>query len=115
MSCRYTTLAFSYLICHVDKVPALFTTAPPEGAVPPAEPEPTAEPLAGSLGVVANCMTSKHAGKVEVTEFRLGVQLSPQMQVSLSVWARQGRMKLNVCYSEAFYIAETLLKVSCRA
>lgn len=90
---------FSYLNCYVDKVRTLFTTPVPEGTPPPTE------PLLGSLGVIDKQLTSWYDGRVEVTDFWLGVeQLSPQLQIY--VWTRAGRMKLSICYNESFYSAD---------
>ena len=89
---------FSFLPCYVKKVHTLFATPPPPGSLP------SCEPAVSSLGVIDKYFDS-YGDKVQIEDFWLGVEMLTK-QVMVYIWTFHGKMKLSVCYNEAFYDVE---------
>ncbi|MCJ1455507.1 hypothetical protein MMC28_005862 [Mycoblastus sanguinarius] len=87
---------FTFLGCYVRKVCALLMQPPSSGALPPTEP-----PL-NSLGIIDRFLHEKYGDKIEVLDFWIGVEMITR-QLNTYVWTWHGRLRLSICYNEAFY------------
>ena len=89
---------FTFLNCYVRKLCAMFTSPPPPDAIPPTEPS------LNSLGIIDQYLAAKHGdnGEIEVLDFWVGVEMLTR-QIMCYLWTWRGKMRLSLCYNQAFY------------
>lgn len=87
---------FTFLNCYVRKVCALFTEPAPPDTIPPTE------PALNSLGIIDQFLDAKHGDSIEVLDFWIGVEMITR-QFMCYVWTWHEKMRLSVCYNQAFY------------